>query len=446
MVLVYMIKKEGFYMKKWVRSIVFMFALVLSIGATKNTVFADIVEVNEKNFPDENIRSALMWDAECDEDGHYHINTDYVISLSANAVKNTKGIELLKNLKYLYLYEFASKKIDVTSVSTIENLFVYSDKLENVNVSGLKKLSIISVQSQKLKVVNVKNCSALENFSVYSKSCKIDLADLYKKNLKYFYVESSDIKSVKLDKFKNLEGLSLGNTNVKSLDLSKNKKLQYVSLYNNAKLATAKWPTSNKLTNIYIVGSRKLKTFNAKLFKNLNWLSIIDCSLSKIDLSKCTKLESLELNGNKKLAAVNISKNKKLGRVNVGATAVKKLDTSKNPELYRLSVYDTKISSLNLKKNTSLSSLNYYNSKIKKLDLSKQGNMDLEFFDVKKGATIDLSNIVGKNCKLISCYNLKYKNGKITTSKSTKENWANCELQKGDKLYYIYISFKSKNK
>ena len=450
-------------MKHFMKKLVFVLAVTLSVVGLRQNVFAEkLITVDETTFPDKVFREAVVtaWNiAEPEDWGTKHdegtdviqIDAELIKSVSAydtsssGAVANLKGIELLPNLESLYLNNYTGGKINLSKNTNLTNVNITSKKyvLSPNDFASLPKLVSLGMYDKVASTVDVSKLKKLKDIRISSK------------------------------------------TGAKKVDVSKCSKLQDLSLYTNS-MTSVNLGSSKELTKVHIQGAKKLTSVNVTKLTNLTYLVVRDCNISKIDISKNKKLESFAVNGNKKVKSVSFKNNQNLTWINLGYTGVTKLDTSKRKKLMAIEVYNTKISSLNLKKNTKMYSvdvantliksldisnckkLNYINiagSKIKSLNMKNQKEMygltytygqkitfpskitrDYCWIDiegVKKGSSI----VVPAFCKGYKFssnkeYSLTYKNNKIITSKKTKKKYAYASFTKGNKSISFSIKYK----
>ena len=106
-------------------------------------------------------------------------------------------------------------------------------------------------------------------------------------------------------------------------------------------------------------------------------------SLKSLDVSKNTKLETLQCGDNANLATLNVKSVKTLKNLQCYGTGITVLDVSENKALIHLSCHSTKIKILDVSKNTVLSSL-YCHSNIELTTLNTKGADALESLDCKE--------------------------------------------------------------
>ena len=449
-------------MKHFMRRLVFVLAVTLSVVGLKQSVFAEkLITVDETTFPDKVLREAVVstwktvepedWGTKYDEDTDLvQIDADLIKSVSvydsgsSSAVANLKGIELLPNLETLDLGNYTGGKINLSKNTNLMRVYITSKKytLSPNDFTSLPKLVSLSMNGKVVSTIEPSKLKKLESLSITAK------------------------------------------TGAKKVDVSKCSKLKEVVLNTNS-LTNVNLGKSKELTFVHIQGAKKLTSVNVTKLTNLNYLVVRDCNISKIDISKNKKLQGFGINGNKKVKSVNFKNNKNISWINLGYTGVTKLDTSKMKKLMSIEVYNTKISSLNLKKNTKMYSVDVANTLIKSLDISnckglnyieiagskiKSLNMKnqkelyglrysygqkitypskikrnycwINIEGVKKGSSITVPSICkGYKFSADKEYSLKYRNNKIITSKKTKKKYAYGSFTKGNKQVSIIIKY-----
>lgn len=136
--------------------------------------------------------------------------------------------------------------------------------------------------------------------------------------------------------------------------------------------------SDNKLTTLDVSGCSGLKdlSFDGSKLSNLNMsgLTGLECvrchNVTKLDVSKFTKLKSLECN-DCKLQTLDVSGCTKLEDLMLEGCTIKKLNASGCTKLKRLDCSDNKIKHLDLRTNKKLRYLCCSKNKLRRLDLAK---------------------------------------------------------------------------
>lgn len=452
-------------MMKITKKILSTFVLLL-IGTifAGNAASAQVVKIDEANFPDETVRKALnKLSDDFYNDEYYinnglikfkvepgYINTDdvriFYIYPEYGTVTSLKGLEMFHNLRHLDIGKFAGSSIslsnDFKDVDAVSGIYVHSSTADvvdinlpnaagtvifenqetgklNINAPKITRLDIYG--SNKLNTVHMNSITSLEYFSMEHTNCtSVNLPDCRK--LKWITMDDTKVSSIKgLNQLKNLELFRVCDSKLKKLNLSSNSKLESISCIGN-EITSLTVPASATYISC---DDNKLISLNVSKCKKLESLSASGNKLNgkKLNLKNNTKLVSLELSGNKKLTSINLTKNKKLEYLDVS---------------------NTNLRSLNLKNNKKLNAISFDKTKIKKLDLTKYKSLRI-YFNVKKGNTINLKSFLGtgyKCTKKPSCVKYDKKKNTITVVKKGKQDEEFVVLKKGKKKYEISLYFK----
>lgn len=105
-----------------------------------------------------------------------------------------------------------------------------------------------------------------------------------------------------------------------------------------------------------------------ELFVNLTYLDCNTNKLTKLDVSKNTKLENLNCSGNA-LTKLDLSKNKKLKSLNCKSNKLKSLNLSKNTALENLSCNENALTKLTLGAHKKLFNLSCVENNLKTLNI-----------------------------------------------------------------------------
>lgn len=150
------------------------------------------------------------------------------------------------------------------------------------------------------------------------------------------------------------------------------------------------------VTELYVAYANIKDLTGIELFPYLEKLDCKNNNLTRLDVSKNTKLTKLYCEFNQ-LTSLDLSKNTALTELNCQVNQLTSLDLSKNTALTKLGCHDNQLTSLDLSKNTELDTLDCSGNKLS-LELSDSGRFDLSAlkgFDVSKasgwseGAAVD---------------------------------------------------------
>ena len=151
----------------------FFLALVMFIGCLPLNPIASYangdVEINEKNFPDENFRDFI--DFFIDEDNNGFLNHEELdqidqLPLNGGSIKftNLKGIEYFKNLKILNCAGNELEYLDVSHNPKLTELDCSNNKLTRLNVSHNPELTKLNCRNNNLTSLDVRNSPNLTEF------------------------------------------------------------------------------------------------------------------------------------------------------------------------------------------------------------------------------------------------------------------------------------------
>ena len=202
--------------------------------------------------------------------------------------------------------------------------------------------------------------------------------------------------------FQNLEYLSCFNNGITAADLNSNKKLKYIDLGGNnlTKLDVSKL---SKLSELIVTNNTDLKELNLpNETKNLVNLECGMCNLSSLDVTPYGNLTELSCYQNN-LDSIDVSKNGSLEELFCFDNNLKSLDVSKNYNLKKLSCgYNANLTTIDLTKNLALKDLNISKTGIKSINLAR--NVELTSLYAANGVLTGLD--LSKNTKLCNlfCY------------------------------------------
>lgn len=126
----------------------------------------------------------------------------------------------------------------------------------------------------------------------------------------------------------------------------------------------------NRVTELYVDHANIKDLTGIELFPNLDKLDCKYNNLTRLDVSKNTKLTKLYCESNQ-LTGLDLSKNTALTELYCESNHLTSLDLSKNTELTELNCQDNQLTSLDLSKNTALTKLYCALNQLTSLDLSK---------------------------------------------------------------------------
>jgi len=157
-------------------------------------------------------------------------------------------------------------------------------------------------------------------------------------------------------------------------------------------------------------------------FKNLKQLYAIQNSLTDVDLSSNTLLDTLYLQGNS-ITSMDISHNSKLILANVGSNLLRSFSgLSKATQLKELNLSNNDLEEIIID-NESIETLFISDNLLKSIDVGGAVNLKNIFLKTNKITTLDLSN-----------------NTLLETLVLSDNNFESINIEKNSKLAYLYIS------
>ena len=364
---------------------------------------------------------------------------------------DTKGIELLTNLKTLNLQNEAIETIDLSNNPLLTNLYLANNNIKNIDLSNNSKLEYLDLPYNKIE--NAGDIILNLDFDTNTNTV-----------LNTLNLEGNLLTEFKVDSLQGIKYLLLTNNRINSVDISQNKTLLSISLsLNNLKSSEdIVWGDLTKLRTVDL-SLNELDNIDLSTLVNLTALNLFhnDLSFSKsklkgLDLSKNTKLttlllastniEELDLSRNNLISDITLIGNKKLKTVNfnnnsvefygfVIGNGIEKIDLYNAKEFGGFYLYGNKLESINscpnsydidyeelaTKKGMNLCNNNGYmglyliNSPIKKVDLKAAPNFifgiflncDIKDLDLRYSSGLESLYSAGNDLKLKSNYVLK---------------------------------------
>ena len=214
------------------------------------------VQINERNFEDENFRKFLTNNVDTDHD-NFISSTEFKAVTTLNCsflnIESLQGIEYFTELVELNCNTNKLQKLDLSNNKKLEVLFCEGNKLTDLNVTKNTELKRLFCDRNKLTEIDVRNNKKLWDFYCYANQLtELDLKENpnlgrvicstnkltsidVTQNPKLFDLscEGNKISSLDLSMNPELDQLHCENNLISNLDISKNPLLFYVSLYNN---------------------------------------------------------------------------------------------------------------------------------------------------------------------------------------------------------------------
>ena len=146
----------------------------------------------------------------------------------------------------------------------------------------------------------------------------------------------------------------------------------------------------NRVTELYVDHANIKDLTGIELFPNLDKLDCKYNNLTRLDVSKNTKLTKLYCESNQ-LTGLDLSKSTALTVLDCALNQLTGLDLSKNTALTVLYCESNYLTSLDLSKNTELTELNCQDNQLTSLDLSKNTALTKLYCALNQLTSLDLS-------------------------------------------------------
>lgn len=265
-----------------------------------------------------------------------------------------------KNVEKASLTQGSLREVDLTGLTKLKELDLTHNAISKIDLKDLPALESIAISYNLVDDINFSNCPKLEVISIKNKHKDSKLTSFTANGLpklRALNLYGNKISTLKLENLPELSEINLENNSLTAVDFSKCAgSLSEVGLGNNKFSGEFELKgleslnefsiENNKLTSFKVTGCPMLSTLKVQkneltsldltgctgdlenIYASENKLTSIkllgthknlflnDNQLSSIDLSACTKLESIEL-GNNKLTSLDLTGLKELSEVNV---------------------------------------------------------------------------------------------------------------------------------
>ncbi len=267
----------------------------------------DVVEINEKSFPDEVFRKYVRENA--DIDGDFSLS-EVEIGLIKNMrfkndpeePKDLTGIKYFKALKSFYYEDNVLKTLDVSGMDKLESLSVTWGSLKSIDCSGCSSLTTLELQAnEQLTSLKFKGCNKIEYLNVNGDGlASLDLSALEDLSI-LMCGKMAKMKSIDLSRNIYLKELHIQDTSVTELNLSNNNSLVYIDVrgteYINRSLSKIKLGYQPKLRELFC-SQNSLTSLDVSLCPKLKHLSCADNQLESLDVSNNPDLIGLNCMNN----------------------------------------------------------------------------------------------------------------------------------------------------
>lgn len=367
-------------------------------GAPANTNFKDptfyaciINELNDKNINEVNDRGYTHEATENELELMTELSCHYTIG--NNKITDTSGLELMKNLKGLFLSDNEITSIDLSGNTKLESLNLAQNNLTSIDLKPIRSNIKEIVLDQNKNLVNINWGTS------FNKLEKVHLQETSIENINVFLfpniIELSLVNNPNLTEIfgffgNKVEKLKLSNTGIKTIHLSgalatslktlwldntpelTHASTQQSSIYGDietenglngirlfSKLEELKISKS-KITNIDFTANTEIDISGTPSLKNL-WIEDMPSLTSIIGLESATTLQQLTISGTS-VNSLDASNNTKLTNINLSNNNLATIVLSSHPDLRYLDLSGNKLMSVDMTNNTKLRKLSLSNN------------------------------------------------------------------------------------
>ncbi len=245
----------------------------------QNIVFVQALPINNTNFPDAALRSALASYAQT-YNGFLtlsEVNGIKMLQLNNKGLSTLQGIELFPNLEYLYCNDNNLTALDISKNPKLKIVYCINNKITSLDFSQNLELSELYCTNNEISVIVAIHDKLTK---LYCGRNKINTLTLNAPLLNTLMCNNNDLKLL----------MSHSVPELKILDCSSNQ------------LATFRIEDNTKLERIYCSHNR-LTSLDVSAFTNLTYLDCSNNQLGFLNVSSNTALNSLFVQSNK----INIS-------------------------------------------------------------------------------------------------------------------------------------------
>ena len=385
-------------MKKKAFSLILAAAMFCSmfLGFPARVRAAEVVKINEENFPDPIFRTLVRrW---YDEDENGVLDSKeldvYSLNLDGHHIEDLTGIEYFRTLSFLHCENNQLTKLDLSGNTSLYVLYCDGNPLTSLDLSGNPVLSSLSCNSSDLTELDLSHNPALT----------------------WLRCEGYGLASLDLTYNTELESLYCGNNEFTSLDLSHQTKLLVLSC--NSNQLTTLDLSHNPLLERLECSDGTLTELDVSCLPNLMYLNCGFNSLRTLDLSGNPLLDALSCDGNS-LKELDTSKNRSLKSLNCGLNSLEKLVIGNNRKMTSLFCDHNRLTSLDLTLFPALDFLDCTGNCLTTLDLRQ--NTALHKVYCSDNALTSLNTSVCKLLRELDCSDNKLTSLDLSNNPSLEE-------------------------
>ena len=194
--------------------------------AGKSFTSEDVVEINEKNFPDANFRTVV---SRYDLDGNGWFSNSEIkliseLDLYYKQVEKVDGIKYFTELESLTCNNNKIKQLDLSANKKLDRLLCSENEITKIILPKDSKLQVFGCSKNNLKSLDISGCKDLVSFDCSSN--KLTALDVSKNTkLKYLIVYANQLPDLDVSSNTDLDFLAISNNKIKEIDISGNKTL-----------------------------------------------------------------------------------------------------------------------------------------------------------------------------------------------------------------------------
>ncbi|WP_452232798.1 T9SS type A sorting domain-containing protein [Lacinutrix sp. MEBiC02595] len=290
-------------------------------------------------------------------------------------ISDITGIRDFTALTYLKTSDITA--LDVSGLTALQELDLsINTGLQTLNVTGCTGLVDLNIKLTSLDTLDLSTCTSLESINMYKCTIRhLDLQGLT--SLRSINADESYLSTLNVTGCTSLSGINIDETSIRSLDLSNKPALINFGVFD-----------------------ANLQELNVTNCINLERLSFRwNSSLNAIDLTNCTKVNTIISDGRITLTNLDTSNLIDIESFYLEGVSVNHLDLSNSTNLTSVGFNNSTIGSVDLRNgnNTNITSFSLYNVNI------DCANVDDEVFSTANWTNINYSSVVFSNdCQTLS--------------------------------------------
>ncbi len=235
--------------KKILSTVILLLTGIIFIGSAAS---AQVIKIDETNFPDTAVRNALndlsnelyknnsmnnKQDSIKVKPGYINTEDVDILEIEYGTVTSLTGLESFDNLSYLNIYNFSGSSISLSnSFKNTDSVFGIDIRIGNstadvVDINLPNAVGEISLENQKTRTLNI-NAPKLFSLRI-SGNDKLNTIHLKSiASLEYFMMEQVNCTSVHLPDCSNLKSLSIDDTKISSIPKKGKENIRFYSILN----------------------------------------------------------------------------------------------------------------------------------------------------------------------------------------------------------------------